>query len=309
MEEAAVVVGRLLKDTFQCDTVAFQRLLSGQSFKHVKTRARVIRKGKHSLFLRWYATLGGAIGEERAIWEGRGGSDRGDSAASLSEAGTKGQGRGRVCKEPPPIDTLKPGVLILFPLGHRPPPPSLQDLIHPEVRLQGSGIKALSGGVYVRNITFSPPGSGSDGHVPTAGRRPTYPAVMHMSFYSLPILKEARQVKRYGGPAGFASSALHLIRRLDQTHGAGVSLVLVGEDKTLGRAANASWLPPPARVCVSTFSSLARIREYRELFFFLFLFSSKLFQLLTSAEGRTLRAAATAPGLNGSLCAGLTLAH
>lgn len=82
-------------------------------------------------------------------------------------------------KNLPPLglDILKPGVLILFQLSNR-PPLCLQNLIRPEIRLRGVKsrlvLKQFLGvfrGVYTRNITFSPSGSVSDGHVPTTRRR------------------------------------------------------------------------------------------------------------------------------------------
>lgn len=110
------------------------------------------------------------------------------------------------------LDILKPGVLILFQLRNH-PPLSLQNLIHPEIRLRGVKsrlvLKQFLGvfrGVYTRNITFSPSGSVSDGHVPTTRRRPTYPTVMHISFYTLPILKE--ETKRFCRPAFSSLSSI-----------------------------------------------------------------------------------------------------
>lgn len=105
-----------------------------------------------------------AIGQRRSLKPGLKGRDVAGFARNLPPLG---------------LDILKPGVLILFQLSNH-PPPSLQNLIHPEIRLRGVKsrlvLKQFLGvfrGVYTRNITFSPSGSVSDGHVPTARRRPT----------------------------------------------------------------------------------------------------------------------------------------
>lgn len=140
-----------------------------------------------------------AIGQRRSLKPGLKGRDVVGFARNLPPLG---------------LDILKPGVLILFQLCNH-PPLSLQNLIHPEIRLRGVKsrlvLKQFLGafrGVYTRNITFSPSGSVSDGHVPTAHHRPTYPSVTHTSFYSLPIVNDAREMKRCCRPAGVLLSQL-----------------------------------------------------------------------------------------------------
>lgn len=223
--------------------------------------------------------------------------------------GLKGRDVAGFARNLPPLglDILKPGVLILLQLSNH-PPPSFQNLIHQEIRLKGVksrlALKQFLGvfrGVYMRNITFSPSGSVSDGLVPTTRRRPTYPAVMHMSFYFLPILKEAREMKRCCRPAfSFLSSVLAFDStpgshpRGGRGPGGGGRWWVKRKLSAVLQTWKASWLPPPAHMRASIFSTLARIREHREVFlgfFFFFIFRQTFprerVQLLTSAEDPT----------------------
>lgn len=139
----------------------------------MKTRAHVIRKGKHFLFPHRYATLAGAIGKGRDTWEGRGRHERrvqpaADGTAvmgqrrSLKPGRLKGRDVAGLARNLPPLGhvILKPGVLILFQLSNHPPlsPLHSPNLIHPEIRLRGVKsrlvLKQFLGvfGVFTRGI-------------------------------------------------------------------------------------------------------------------------------------------------------------
>lgn len=162
----------LLKDTFECDIVAFQRLLFRQSERELQTREDEGACNPKRVNTS-YSRVGMRPLRERSVREGPPGRDAADMKGacnplpmgqrrSLKPGRLKGRDVAGLARNLPPLGhvILKPGVLILFQLSNHPPlsPLHSPNLIHPEIRLRGVKsrlvLKQFLGvfGVFTRGI-------------------------------------------------------------------------------------------------------------------------------------------------------------